>query len=122
VSTSDRELLRKCDRLAQFMSVQQEIIKRHIDEHKWYRHISDTTEAVAAFSDEYGWLIREVWCRYTCPIRNQCTLSKSGAKMRAITTRLFRIWCWAWYAHDRDVPGRSVEICGRCGAHIVGDA
>lgn len=39
---------------------------------------------------------------------------------RAESSRLYRFWCWLWYGHDREAPGRSVEICDRCGSHILG--
>ena len=39
---------------------------------------------------------------------------------RRKTSRIFRFWCWLWYGHDVVAGGRSVEICGRCGAHVVG--
>jgi hypothetical protein len=38
----------------------QEIIRRHLDEHKWFRHIADTEEAKRDFINEFGGIIREM--------------------------------------------------------------
>jgi hypothetical protein len=39
---------------------------------------------------------------------------------RGVTTRLYRLWCWLWWGHDGVPEGRSVRICGRCGAAQLG--
>jgi len=76
----------KCDCLANFMKAQRDIISRHLDEHKYLRHIDDKEEAVSTFIEDYGWLIREMYCvnicgkRTTCEIANK--LSASGDLLR----------------------------------------
>jgi hypothetical protein len=38
----------------------QEIIRRHLDEHKWFRHIADPEEAKRDFINEFGGIIKEM--------------------------------------------------------------
>src|SRR5690606_14174217 len=40
--------------------VMDEILARHLDAHKWYRHIADTEEAKRDFVNEFGGIIREM--------------------------------------------------------------
>ena len=56
----------KCQCLSDFMKAQREIISRHLDEHKWLRHIEDREEAVSTFINDYGFLIREMFCTKIC--------------------------------------------------------
>ena len=32
---------------------------------------------------------------------------------RADSSRIWRLWCWLWYGHDRPPVGREVQICAR---------
>ena len=48
----------ECQCLSDFMKAQREIISRHLDEHKWLRHIEDREEAVSTFINDYGFLQR----------------------------------------------------------------
>lgn len=72
----------QCQCLSDFMKAQKEIITRHLDEHKWLRHIEDKNEAASSFIDSYGWIIREMFCTKICGKRDTCEiankLSKSG--------------------------------------------
>jgi hypothetical protein len=40
--------------------VMDEILSRHLDAHKWYRHIADTEEAKRDFLNEFGGIISEM--------------------------------------------------------------
>ena len=64
------------------MNAQMEIIKKHLEEHKYLRHMEDKTEALTSFINDYGWLIRELYCTKICALRPTCEiameLSKSG--------------------------------------------
>lgn len=39
---------------------------------------------------------------------------------RSESSRLKRFWCWLWYGHDKECPGKETRICDRCGATILG--
>lgn len=71
-----------CQHLAEFMRTETEIIRKHLDEHKYLRKIGDTQEALASFINDYGWLIRELYCTRICEQRISCDialeLSRSG--------------------------------------------
>lgn len=64
------------------MQTQIEVINRHLDEHKYLRHIEDKNEALGSFIKDYGFLIREMYCTKICEQRNNCIiadhLSSSG--------------------------------------------
>jgi len=68
------------------MKTQLEVVKRHLDEHKYLRQIEDKNEALDSFIKDYGWLIREMYCTTACPHRVGCTiashLSESGDLLR----------------------------------------
>lgn len=63
--------------LQQFLTIEIELIERHIDKHKWFNHIADRDAAIADFIEKYGWLIRDCYCSYTCPNRNQCQIKNN---------------------------------------------
>jgi hypothetical protein len=71
-----------CQHLREFMKTQMEVISKHLDEHKYLRHLEDKEEALSSFINDYGWLIREMYCTKICEIRATCeiatTLSQSG--------------------------------------------
>jgi hypothetical protein len=64
------------------MKTQIDVIKKHIDEHKYLRKMSDKEEALSSFINDYGWLIRELYCTRICEHRATCEvamkLSASG--------------------------------------------
>lgn len=59
-----------------------DVINKHLDEHKYLRNMSDRNEALASFINDYGWLIRELYCTRICGKRFECDiaseLSSSG--------------------------------------------
>lgn len=71
-----------CQHLRAFMQTQMEVIGRHLDEHKYLRKIDDKNEALDSFIQDFGWLIREMYCTKICDKRDGCTiaahLSQSG--------------------------------------------
>ena len=71
-----------CQCLVDFMMTQRDVIKKHLDEHKYLRHIEDKDEAISSFISDYGWLIRELFCTRICEKRENCEialqLSSSG--------------------------------------------
>lgn len=66
----------KCEHLKEFMKCQMEVIQRHIDEHKWLNQIPDPNIAVSDFIKRYGWIMREMYCMYSCPDKDNCDLPK----------------------------------------------
>lgn len=64
----------KCEKLADLMKAQLEVINRHVDEHKWFQHIPDQDKGVADFIDKYGWLMREMYCNHACSLKETCSL------------------------------------------------
>lgn len=64
------------------MKTQLEVVRRHLDEHRYLRHIDDKNVALDSFIKDYGWLIREMYCTTACPHRVGCLiasqLSQSG--------------------------------------------
>lgn len=64
-----------CECLSDFMKTQIDVIKKHIDEHKYLRKMSDKEEALASFINDYGWLIRELYCTRICEHRTTCEVA-----------------------------------------------
>ncbi len=65
-----------CVQLADFLQTEMAIIKRHLDEHIFLRHIADKNEAVQSFINDYGWLMRELYCTKICQARDRCNRAK----------------------------------------------
>lgn len=63
---------KSCTNIKKLLSVEMEIIRRHIDNHKWFNKISDKNEGVCDFVFKYGWLIQELYCGFSCPKRHKC--------------------------------------------------
>ena len=57
------------------MKTQTDVIKRHLGEHKWLRKIEDDNQALESFINDYGWLIREMYCAHTCEDREDCEIA-----------------------------------------------
>lgn len=76
----------QCQCLATFMKTQMDVVAKHLDEHKYLRHIGDKQQALESFINDYGWLIRELYCTRICEQRNECEvatqLSGSGDLLR----------------------------------------
>ena len=75
-----------CQHLSEFMQTQMEVVKKHLEEHKYLRKIGDSNEALDSFITDYGWLIRELYCTKSCESRISCCvaleLNKSGDLLR----------------------------------------
>ena len=64
-----------CQCLSDFMKTQIDVIGKHLDEHKYLRNITDKNEALSSFINDYGWLIRELYCTRICPYRDTCEVA-----------------------------------------------
>jgi len=69
-----------CEHVGELVNAELEIIKRHLGEHKWFRHILDDNDAIMSFNEDYGWLMREMYCGYVCKDRDDCTLAERYKK------------------------------------------
>lgn len=65
----------KCEDLSAFMKTQLDVVQKHLDEHKYLRQIEDKNEALDSFINDYGWLIRELYCTRICKKREGCTIA-----------------------------------------------
>jgi hypothetical protein len=54
----------------------EEIIRRHLDEHKWFQHIIDPEEAKKDFIAKFGWILQELICGFACEHRYECSEAK----------------------------------------------
>jgi len=68
---------RCCTHLREFLEAEMEVMQKHIQNHKWFQHIQDDNEAYQDFILRYGWLMREMYCGFACPDRDQCPLARS---------------------------------------------
>lgn len=66
----------KCKDLSKFMKTQCDIVKKHLDEHKYLRKIENKEEALESFIQDYGWLIRELYCTKICENREECEIAE----------------------------------------------
>lgn len=65
----------RCERVKNILEIEKTIILRHIDRHKWFQQIEDKETAIADFIQKYGWIIREIYCGYSCPYREECKVN-----------------------------------------------
>ena len=75
-----------CQHLRDFLKTELEVIQKHLDEHKYLRHIDDKEAATMSFIEDYGWLMRELYCTQVCDLKNEChiaiQLNKEGDLLR----------------------------------------
>lgn len=69
-----------CTHLKEFMAMQLEVMKRHIDEHKWCKQIADANEGMIDFIKVYGWVLRESYCLYCCEDSDVCKIARDLEK------------------------------------------
>jgi hypothetical protein len=70
------ENLQTCTKLSDLLKAQKKIIKRHIREHKWFKQISDENIGIVDFINQYGWLMREMYCDNICCNKENCEVYK----------------------------------------------
>ena len=64
-----------CTRLSKLLAVEVKVIRKHLSDHKWFRHIQNDEDAIANFIQEYGWLMREMYCNCVCESRAECSIA-----------------------------------------------
>jgi len=65
-----------CNHLADLLKIQEEIIRRNLDAHKWFKHIPDKEQGMIDFIETYGWILREMYCGHMCPARDTCDIAQ----------------------------------------------
>jgi len=65
-----------CIDLENLLKDEREVIEGHIDEHKWFHHISNKEDGIKDFIQEYGWIMKEMYCKYVC--KNKCLYEYKG--------------------------------------------
>ena len=65
-----------CNHLSDLLKIQEAVIRKNLDTHKWLRHISDKEQGMIDFIETYGWILREMYCGYMCATRNECPIAK----------------------------------------------
>ena len=65
-----------CNHLSELLKIQEDIIKRNLDTHKWLKHIPDKEQGMTDFIETYGWIMREMYCGHMCVNRDTCLIAK----------------------------------------------
>lgn len=65
--------MQSCVRVKELNLLQTSLIAKHIEKHKWYRHILTTQDGIANFITEYGGIIKDVFCE-CCPHHTICSV------------------------------------------------
>lgn len=68
-----------CKYLKELVSEERNIIERHLEEYKECKHIGNATEAKIKFVEEYGWIMREIFCDL-CLENKNCKIYKKLMK------------------------------------------
>lgn len=68
-----------CPIAEKFNKVQAEIMQKHLEKHKWYRHIKNDLEAFLDFNKEFAPIEREVVCG-VCIHHNNCLVEMEVVK------------------------------------------
>lgn len=64
-----------CINVSELNQAQLEIVETHLDRHMEFRGIKDRTQAAQSFIAEFGWLMREMFCRYGCRFNTYCLIA-----------------------------------------------
>ena len=79
--TDQEEKFESCKNLQQLLDAQTRIMRRHIDKHKWFRHIENKEDALFDFVQTYAWLMREIICTECCEYRKNCKMYEELSKI-----------------------------------------
>ena len=66
-----------CRHLSDFVRTETSIIRKHLDEHSYLRHIDDKSQALSSFINDYGWLMRELYCTKICEDAKTCVMARN---------------------------------------------
>lgn len=65
-----------CKQLATLLKVETAVMLKHLANHKWFQHIEGENNGMIDFVEKYGWIMREMYCGFSCPDRFTCPLAK----------------------------------------------
>ncbi|MCB9358885.1 hypothetical protein H6503_03055 [Candidatus Woesearchaeota archaeon] len=65
-----------CTNLGGLVRAEVEFIKRHVDDHKWFRGIDDQNLGEVDLVENYIFAVKETYCGYGCPVRHNCALAE----------------------------------------------
>lgn len=65
----------RCTNLQNFLAAETDVLKKHLPEHKFLRHLNSEAEAEISFISDYGWLIKEMYCSHICSQRETCDIA-----------------------------------------------
>jgi hypothetical protein len=86
------EGISNCPYFSIFIDEQKELLKRHLENHKWLNGIGDTSQATNDFLNRYQEVIFEMFCDVICPIENCKTyeehLKKNGFERKTIIPKV----------------------------------
>jgi hypothetical protein len=78
--------MNSCRHLSDFLATERGVIQKHLDEHRYLRHMDNKSDALASFIHDYGWLMRELYCTKICEDCSSCErageLSRHGDLLR----------------------------------------
>lgn len=66
-----------CNHLSDFVRTETDIIRKHLDEHSYLRNIGEKNTALASFINDYGWLMRELYCTKICEEARTCAIARN---------------------------------------------
>jgi len=65
-----------CRRLRELLEAEKEVLLKHLRNHLWFNQIEDENLGAMDFITQFGWLMREMYCGYSCVERGHCELAK----------------------------------------------
>lgn len=68
----DEETVHDCPELKSLLKAEIDIIKKHLNRHMWFQHISDEQLAAMDFAKKFGWVMKELYCLHACKKRHKC--------------------------------------------------
>jgi len=61
-----------CPEFNELLTAELPIIKKHLERHKWFKHIPDDNLAAVDFIKRYGWIMKELYCTSGCKKKDTC--------------------------------------------------
>ena len=68
--------MEECTHLDDLLRAESKIMKNNLENHKLVHHIDNDNDAYTDFIEKYAWLMKEMYCRYSCEDRNICDIAK----------------------------------------------
>jgi len=74
-------MTKKCHKVPEVMAMEIEVIKKHINNHKYYNNILSDEDAIVDFINKYAWVMREAVCAFCSDIRCECSRLNPDSEM-----------------------------------------